>query len=54
MPIEQHIEELRAELRNCCDADELRQIAEELEMALAEQEAMLAEAEGPYTSAPPF
>lgn len=54
MPIEQHIEELRAELRNCCNAAEHRQIAEELEMALAEREARLAEAEGRYASAPPF
>lgn len=54
MPIEQHIEELRAELRNATDAAERRQIAEELEMALAEREAMLAEAEGRYASAPPF
>lgn len=54
MPIEQHIEELRAELRNCCDPAECRQIAEELEVALVEREALLAEAEGRYDSAPPF
>lgn len=52
MPIEQHIEELRAELRNCCDAQEHRQIEEELEIVLAEREAMLAAAEADYSSEP--
>lgn len=42
MPIEQHIEELRAELRNCCDVVERAQIEGELETALAERQAMLA------------
>jgi len=36
MALEQHIEELRAELRSITDADEIRQIAAELETALAE------------------
>ena len=50
--IEQHIEELRAELRDATDATERRQIVTELELALAEREAMLAE--GRYSSDPPF
>jgi len=54
MPIEQHIEELRAELRNCCDAEERAQIEGELEIAQAEREAMLAAAEARYSSEPPF
>ncbi|GGB11117.1 hypothetical protein GCM10011491_43810 [Brucella endophytica] len=54
MTIDQHIEELRAELRNAIDAAERGQIAEELEMALANREAMLAEAAGGYSSEPPF
>lgn len=33
MRIEQHIEELRAELRNSCDAAERREIATELKLA---------------------
>lgn len=36
MTIEQHIEELRAELRNACDASERFEIQTELERALAE------------------
>ncbi|WP_292492069.1 hypothetical protein [Mesorhizobium sp.] len=54
MTIDQHIEELRAELRNAVDPIERREIMEDLEMALAEREAMLAEAEGHYSSEPPF
>lgn len=54
MPIEQHIEELRAELRNCCDVAERARIEDELEMALAELEAVLATAEARYSSEPPF
>lgn len=54
MTIDQHIEELRAELRNATDAEERIQIAEELEIALAEREAKLAEAEGRLSSEPPF
>lgn len=38
MSIEQHIEELRAELRNCCDPIECRQIEAELTKALAERD----------------
>ncbi len=54
MLIEQHIEELRAELRNAVYADERRWIEEELEMALAEREAIWAEQEGLISSEPPF
>jgi len=54
MPIEQHIEELRAELRNCCDVAERAQIEDELEMALAEREAVLAAAEARCSGEPPF
>lgn len=54
MTIEQHIEELRAELRNAVDRAERRQIEAELIVALAEHEAMLAEAEGYFSSEPPF
>ncbi|MCV9937360.1 MULTISPECIES: hypothetical protein [unclassified Bosea (in: a-proteobacteria)] len=54
MTIEQHIEELRAELRDATDRTERRQIEAELEFALAEREVMLAEAEGRYSSEPPF
>lgn len=39
MMLEQHIEELRAELRNCCDRDEYREIEAELKKALAELDA---------------
>jgi hypothetical protein len=38
MSLEQHIEELRAELRGIIDRDELRQIKAELEAALVELE----------------
>lgn len=41
--IEQHIEELRAELRNAVDPDERRWIEEELARALEEREAIWAE-----------
>lgn len=41
MMLEQHIEELRAELRNCCDRDEYREIEAELKKALAELDAWL-------------
>ncbi|WP_202596128.1 hypothetical protein [Ensifer adhaerens] len=36
MTIEQHIEELRAELQNCLDAEERHQIETELEAARQE------------------
>jgi hypothetical protein len=43
MMLEQHIEELRAELRNCCDHEEHREIRAALDEALAEYEAWLDE-----------
>lgn len=43
MTLEQHIEELRAELRNCCDRKERRQIERELEEARDELARRLAE-----------
>ncbi|WP_192800961.1 hypothetical protein [Brucella tritici] len=36
MMLEQHIEELRAELRNCCDRKEHEEIKAQLKEALAE------------------
>ena len=39
MSIEQHIEELRAELRGCVDAADRKQIAAELAIALEQREA---------------
>ena len=54
MSIDQHIEELRAEQRDATDRSERRQIETELVLALAEREVMLAEAEGRYSSEPPF
>lgn len=41
--LEQHIEELRAELRNCCDRKKYREIKAALDEALAEYEAWLDE-----------
>ena len=52
MSIDQHIEELRAEMRNAVCPDERRWIEEELVIALAEREAIWAEQEG--RSEPPF
>ncbi len=54
MSIDQHIEELRAELRNAVDPDERRCIREELAMAMAEREAIWAEQESLGSSEPPF
>lgn len=54
MSIDQHIEELRAELRNAVYRDERCWIEEELAMALAEREAIWAEQEGLICSEPPF
>ncbi|MCO5066908.1 MAG: hypothetical protein M9924_21305 [Rhizobiaceae bacterium] len=42
MSIDQHIEELRAELRNAVYRDERRWIETELAKAIAERDAMLA------------
>jgi hypothetical protein len=41
MTIEQHIEELRAELRNVIDLEERQQIVAELATAVAELDALL-------------
>ena len=54
MTIEQHIEELRAELRNAWDAPERRQIEAELQLAEADLAVMLAEQEGAVEAEPPF
>jgi hypothetical protein len=51
--LEDHIEELRREL-NCCDAAERAQIAEELELAQAELEVVIAEQKGRIDAKPPF
>jgi hypothetical protein len=47
MTLEQHIEELRAELRNAVDAGERREIEVELETARAELAHSIAEEELP-------
>jgi len=54
MTIEQHIEELRAELKSVCDAAERRQIETELELAEADLAVMLAEQDGAVEAEPPF
>ena len=54
MTIEQHIEELRAELRNAWDTAERRQIEVELQLAEADLAVMLAEQEGAVEAEPPF
>jgi hypothetical protein len=54
MTIEQHIEELRVELKNAFDAGERREIEAELELALAEREIVEAELEGRLSAEPPF
>ncbi|WP_200834976.1 hypothetical protein [Phyllobacterium salinisoli] len=54
MTIDQHIEELRAELCNAVYRDERRWVEEELAMALAEREAIWAGQEGLISSEPPF
>mgnify|MGYP001041336677 CR=1 FL=1 len=54
MSIDQHIEELRAELRNAVEAAERHWIEEALVMALAEREAIWAEQQGLASSEPPF
>ena len=53
MLLEQHIEELRREM-NCCHPDERRQIAVELELALAELAVIMAEQDGSIHAVPPF
>ena len=54
MSIDQHIEELRAELRNAVYRDERRWIEQELARALAEREAIWAEQEALMNAEPPF
>jgi len=54
MTIEQHIEELRAELKNVCDAVERRQLEAELELAQADLIVTLAEQNGSIEAEPPF
>ncbi len=54
MTIEQHIEELRAELKNAFDARERRQIEVEFERAEAELIVALAEQDGRVAAEPPF
>lgn len=53
MSLEMQVEELRAEL-NHCDPAERRQIAAELEMALAELAAVEVEQVGRVSAEPPF
>ncbi|WP_198175551.1 hypothetical protein [Rhizobium sp. NXC14] len=52
--LEIQIEELRAELRNACDAAERRKIEAELELAQADLAVTLAEQDGAIVAEPPF
>lgn len=54
MTTEQHIEELRLELRNACDTAERRQIEAELQLAQADLAVVLAEQDGDIEAEPPF
>jgi len=54
MTIEQHIDELRGELKNAFDANERRQIETELELAQAELVVILVEQDGTIDDEPPF
>jgi hypothetical protein len=54
MTIEQHIEELRAELKTACDAAERREIQTELDLAQAELAIITAEQDGSVDAGPPF
>lgn len=54
MLLEQHIEELRAELRNAVYSGERREIEVELELACAELAVIMAEQEGAIDAEPPF
>jgi len=54
MTIEQHIEELRAELNNTLDAAERREIEAELQLAEADLAVALAEQDGVIEAGPPF
>jgi hypothetical protein len=52
--IEQHIEELRAELRNAVSVSDRRSIGQELEIAMAELAVIQAEQDGLISGEPPF
>ncbi|QYA10265.1 hypothetical protein [Agrobacterium larrymoorei] len=54
MLIEQHIQELRAELRNAVYDDERKWILTELELAQAELAVIEAEQDGRISAEPPF
>lgn len=54
MLLEQHIEELRLELREVIDPIERREIENELELARAELAVITAEQEGAIDAEPPF
>ncbi|MBX4962652.1 hypothetical protein [Rhizobium binae] len=54
MELEMQREELKAELRNACDANERRQIVAELEIVLAELAVIEAEQDGRLSAEPPF
>ncbi|MCJ8057002.1 hypothetical protein GB928_025820 [Shinella curvata] len=54
MTIEQHIGELRAELRNASDVSERREIQSELDCAQAELAVIIAEQDGRLEAEPPF
>lgn len=54
MTIEQHIEELRAELKNAVDASERSQLMAELQLAQADLALNCAELAGEIGAEPPF
>jgi len=54
MTIDQHIEELRAELRNAEAPKDRQMIEAELELAIAEREIIWAELDGRADPDPPF
>lgn len=54
MSIDQHIEELRAELRNAVYRDERRETEAALALALAKRETIWAEQEALMNAEPPF
>ncbi|MBX4925797.1 hypothetical protein HJB56_30975 [Rhizobium lentis] len=54
MLLEQHIEELRLELREAIDPVERREIEIELELARAELAVITAEQDGTIDAEPPF
>jgi len=54
MSLELQRDELRAELRNACDANERRQIAAELEIVSAELAVIEAEQDDRLGAEPPF